>query len=210
MLTGVELSNIWYGSKEFLKLKLDELLDNNVISFYAFIKHLPEEDEKKVHYHLFFTPERKVDTVQLSNLFTEIDLTNPLPIKMLRWDKSKFGDWYLYNSHNIAYLASKGQKRKYHYNFNDFISNSTEMLNELVHTIDMSKINRIETVRRAAENGIAFSQLVRDGQIPVQLINQYQKAYEMCLSAYASEYETLRNGYKNHEIDEESEEDLPF
>lgn len=197
-----------------MKLKLDDLIENHVICFYAFVGHYPEEDEKKYHYHVFFTPERKVDTVQLSNLFTEIDLTNPLPIKMLKWDPSKFGDWYLYTSHNVSYLASKGQKRKYHYNINDFITNSNEQLNELVHTIDMSKINRIETVRRAAENGVPFGSIVKDGQIPIQLINQYEKAYNYCLSLYANELETVRNDRENHEPEiydaDDIMEEVPF
>lgn len=214
MRTTKAISTIWYGSEEFLKMKLDSLILSNDLLFYAYVYHYAEEDEKKDHIHVYIVPDGQLDTSQLTNELTEYDMTNVKPIKPLPYSFSKFGDWYLYDSHNIAYLASKGQTRKYHYGFEDFRSSNVDYLRELVHTIDMSKINRIETVKRAVENGETFESLVSSGQIPVQLIHQYQKAFDLIQDSYIRTY---RGEYENHEENEENEaepasdnDNLPF
>lgn len=185
---------------------MNELLDNNAICFWTYVYHFAEEDEKKDHIHFYMVPADRIDTIQLDKMFIEYDLNNPKPIRVLVWRKSnKFGDWYLYNSHNTKYLASKGQKRKYHYSREDFHSSSDEMLNEFIHQIDRSKINSMEIVQDAIDKGISFSSLVAAGQIPVQQIQQFEKAYYICYRLKTVELE--RNGKPNHE---ESEEDLPF
>ena len=65
MKTTMPTSTISYNSGGFLKLKLDELLKAKVIQFYAFIEHVPEEDEKKKHKHLYIEPAKSVQTEEL-------------------------------------------------------------------------------------------------------------------------------------------------
>lgn len=214
MRTTRPISTIWYGSEEFLKMKLDNLIVSGDLLFYTYVKHLKEEDEKKDHIHVYMVPDGQLDTSSLNNELTEYDMNNVKPIKPLPYQFSKFDDWYLYDSHNIAYLASKGQTRKYHYSQEDFKSSNDDYLNELVHTIDMSKINRLEVVKDAAEKGLSFSELVKTGQVPIQLINQYQKAFDLIQQNYMRTY---RADYDNHEENDEIEditvpedEDLPF
>ena len=77
-----------------------------------FILHQPEEDEKKAHIHLYIEPNTLLDTMELQEFFTELDLNNPAkPLKCINFIQSKIDDWILYNSHNSAYLASKFETR---------------------------------------------------------------------------------------------------
>lgn len=151
-------------------------------------------------------PNGRIRTEYLHDELTEYDMNNVKPIKPLPFNCSKFDDWYLYCTHNIAYLASKGQSRKYHYAKDEFLTSDEDYLNEMVHTIDMSKINRTEVLSRAVENGIPFTELVTTGQIPVPLVNQYMKVYEMMAGNI-----TFRADKKGHEDGQaEDEDELPF
>lgn len=194
-------------------MKLDTLMSSNDLMFYTFVHHFKEEDEKKDHIHVYMVPDGKLDTTQLTNELTEFDMTNVKPIKPLPYRSSKFDEWWLYNTHNVAYLASKGQTRKYHYSFDDFVSSNSDYLLELVHQIDMSKINRIELLKSAVENGLSFDSLVSSGQIPVQLINQYMKVYQI-ISRTKDYYKTDRGEYEPHEEKDEikpaEDDELPF
>ena len=49
MKTTKPISTISYNTPEFLENKLNELLANGLISFFAYILHEPEEDETKRH-----------------------------------------------------------------------------------------------------------------------------------------------------------------
>lgn len=202
MNTIKPFSSIWYGSPDFLKMKLDLLVKSRVLLFYAFIKHHAEEDEKKDHIHVYMVPDGRIDTDVIMNEIIEYDLINVLPIKLLPIKSSKFREWYLYSTHNITYLLSLGQNRKYTYSKDDIITNEPDYLLEEIHHMDMSKINKIDIVRRAAERGVDFAQLVSDGQIPIQLIGQYQKAYDIIRS---HSIRTNRGIYSDHEGEEDNE-----
>lgn len=199
MRTSRPFSTIWWGSEKFLKMALSQMEHDNKLMFWSFVYHHAEEDEKKDHYHVYMVPDGQVDTSYVTDCLTEYDVDNLKPIKPAAFQSSKFGDWFLYSSHNVTYLLSKGQTRKYHYSLDDFVSSNDDYLLELVHTIDMSKINRIDVVKRAAEEGVAFASLVRDGQIPVQQIGQYQTAYNLIQSTMFGVSQTIRGAYRNHE-----------
>lgn len=189
-------------------MQLDELVRKNELIFYAAVYHFKEEDEKKDHIHVYMVPDGQLDTSHVTDVLTEYDMKNEKPIKPLPYAFSKFGDWYLYTSHNIAYLRSKGQTRKYHYSIDDFFSSNDDYLIELVHTIDMSKINQTEIIIRAVDEGISFNQLVKDGRVPVQLIGQYRQVFnEIAYGAYDTlDNHTRRGGYLPH-VEGKNEDD---
>lgn len=207
MKTNKEISTIWFGSTNFLKMILDKLIDNKKIQFYAFVNHKAEGEEKKDHAHVYIVPNGQIDTDQLTELLTEMDLVKMEPIRPLPYKKSKFDDWYLYGTHNELYLLSKGNdKKKYTYTQNQFITSSPEYLNELVNTIDYSKNNRIQIVKTAAERGETFDSLIAKGQIPIPLIRSYKYAYDIFYQAYANaqrrQYrEQLEQKEKDNEIE---------
>ncbi len=207
MRTSKPFATISYNTKDFLIKRLNELIQARKIDFYAFIEHLPEEDETKSHKHLFVVPSRQYDTFTFCDELKEIDKNNlsGKPLGCIACRSSKFGDWYLYGLHDIGYLATKGQTRKYYYTKAEFIVSEEDYFNEQIHLIDFSKLNRVETLITAVRRGESFDTLIKRGQVPVQLINQYEKMFYILASGTGTE----RNGKDGHEsVDRETGEIL--
>lgn len=180
MKTSKPFSTISYNTTDFLVLKLDDLIKKGFISFYAFIEHLPEEDEEKKHKHLYLVPDGQVETTSLFEKLIEVDPKQPLkPFKCIPPRSSKFKDWYLYAKHDIDYLSSKGQSRKYNYQMNEFVVSDHDYFMEEIHQMDMSHLQNIKILRSAIQNKVPFEQMVFNGSIPIPLVNQYSKVYEM-------------------------------
>ena len=202
MITRSNISTISYNSDDFLIFKLNDMIKNHCIEFWAFINHIPEEDERKPHKHLFIIPSGTVDTFALSDILEEIDFTNPAmpPLCTIFWKHSKFVDWYLYALHDIDYLASKGESRKYHYDKSEFIVSESDYFNELIHSCDFSQYTKHKKLREAVQSDVSFRDLFANGFIPVQQIGQYSLAYN--LLKYGDMYydKTDRNGRSGHEI----------
>lgn len=181
MRTTKPFSTISYNTEHFLIDKLNELVRKRVIKFWAFIEHIPEEDEKKKHKHLYMIPNGQLDTDQLDEFFREIDIEDvtrpPLGIKMVV--SSKWDDWYLYACHDSAYLATKGQSRKYHYTDDDFKVSDDDDFTELRHTIDRTKYAKTLDFVEKVKGGASLIDLVMSGQVPVPMFNQFQSMYNL-------------------------------
>ena len=114
--TRKEISTIGYQSKEFLLSKLQELIHAHIISDYMLISHKAEEDEKKDHWHIWLQPNTQIDSMDLQEMLTEFNPKEPSkPFKCINFHYSQYDDWIPYNLHDKAYLAIKGESRKYHY-----------------------------------------------------------------------------------------------
>ena len=204
MKTSKSISTIHYVEPIKLKVKLDDLVIKNHISFYCFIKHLKEDDETKDHIHLFIIPNGRIDTDALREELEFLDLNKPtMPIRCLPFTNSKFQDWYLYSLHNKAYLLSKAQARKYQYSNEEFTVSNYDYFNEMIHQVDFSKFKTQSLIIEQAKQQVPFENLVVSGQIPVQQIMQYQRLYDIVF-----ENTLKRNKYThdNFEIDEETGE----
>lgn len=121
MNTRSPISTISYNTSKFLKLKLDELIDLKIISYYMFIAHEPEIDDTKPHIHLYVEPNKQLDTMFLSEYFKEVQPGFELPLGVIFWERSNYDDWILYGEHFEPYLKSKNQSREFHYLKGDFI-----------------------------------------------------------------------------------------
>ena len=178
MKTSKPFSTISYNSVDFLRFKLDDLVQRQVLSFYAFVCHYAEEDENKDHIHLICFPNGQYNTDPLRDYLQE---ANPLdfskPFGIMPVQSSKWADWFLYASHDTAYLASKNQTRKYHYTEADFISSNSDYLHELSHTIDRSKYDKTLDFINAIKSGKSFADLVNNGYVPVSQFNQWLSLY---------------------------------
>lgn len=194
MKTSKPFATISYNTVEFLERKLNELIVKRIIEFWVFVYHFKEEDETKDHIHLYIVPNGQLNTDQVGDYLQEIDGSQPfsLPLGCIRFKPSKFADWYLYSKHDVDYLASKGQARKYQYPLEDFKTSSKDYFLEEIHTIDLSTLNRSKALKTALDNGVSFEQLVTNGQIPIQMIKQYEYAYSIMSS------HTYRNGRSSH------------
>lgn len=196
MRTSKQFATITYNTESYLTNKLNEFVKNGIFEFWAYIEHLPEQDENKKHKHLFIIPSIRYECRNLIDALKEPDESNPTakPLTCIIPMPSKFSDWYLYALHDKSYLASKGQYRKFHYTLDDFKVSDKEMFNELRHQINYSNVNRMERICAAVDNGETFESLVALGQIPIQLISQYKTAFDMLRNE-----RTFRNGRNNHE-----------
>lgn len=180
MKTSKAFSTISYNTADFLICKLDDLIKDNKIQFYAFVEHLPEADEKKAHKHLYIIPNGQFNTDTLKPYLSEIDTSNVLapPLSIMPCQSSKFDDWYLYCCHDVLYLKSKGQARAYHYTIDDFITSSSDYLVELTHTINRLKYTKTLDFIEKVNNGAKFNDLVSNGQVPISLFSQYRNMYD--------------------------------
>ena len=195
--TTKPFSTISYNSVTFLKSELDKLEKRRVISFYAFVYHYAEQDEKKDHIHLIIFPNGQVDTDSITDTLIEPDFSNPLkPLGVMPWKSSKWEDWYLYCSHNSGYLASKNQTREYHYDESDFVCPYPDYLHELVHTIDYSKYAKTQEFVDRALAGETFEAMVLRGQIPVPQFHQWKALYEFITNSECSRDERVSHSPK--------------
>ena len=197
MRTSKPFSMISYNTKEFLIEKLNELVEGGLVQFWAFIEHLPEEDEKKAHKHLYIIPQKLIDTQRIEKALQEIDLTDitAKPLGAIFPQSSKFADWYLYGLHDKKYLAYKGQKRKYHYNDNAFVVSCQDTFQELKNLIDYTEINRLSLIVEKAENGESLASIIKSTNIPLQLIGQVRQLYHIIIN---TSFDVYRNDRKTH------------
>ena len=195
MRTSKPFSTISYNTPDFLTVKLNDLIRQGVIDFWVYVEHLPEDDETKAHKHLYCVPSRLIDTAQFVTFLQEVDANKPLekPLGVIMPVGSKFGDWFLYAQHDVAYLMSKGQSRKFGYDLKDFKTSDTDYFNEIRHRIDLSKSNTHKKLVDAVQSKTPFQELVVTGLIPINQIHAYEMAYK-----YITDAITFRNGRTTH------------
>ena len=176
MKTSKPFSTISYNTEPFLIERLKDLENRRIINFWAFVYHLPEEDEKKPHKHLYIVPNGQLSTDKFIDYLLEPDLTCGKPLKCLPCQSSKFGDWYLYALHDEAYLLSKMQTRQYHYSDDDIRVSDDDAFVEFKHMIDFSKLGNKKTVEvyKRLKSGDTLDSLISIGLIPIQQLHNYK------------------------------------
>lgn len=174
MNTMKPLSTISYNTESFLVKKLNELVKARVISCWFYIVHQPEEDEKKQHIHLYMEPNKKVNTMDLSDEFIQRVKGEKLPRKVIDMRPSKFDDWFLYALHDPDYLASKMLVKKYRYQIEEMVTSDPDLLQirsfEVFHESKVFQDNRFLNFLR---NGGSVTDLCRSGFISPSRAFQY-------------------------------------
>lgn len=135
--TKKPISTISYNSDDFLVSRLDALVEADLISFWAYINHKPESNEKKFHKHLYIEPSRNMDTSVLRNYLREVVPGNKDCLGVMPFRNSKFYDWYWYALHDKFYLAIKRPEEKekeYRYCTSDIHCNDDDYFTNLVNT----------------------------------------------------------------------------
>lgn len=178
MKTSKPISTISYNTADFLEAKLRELVDLDVLSYYMYVRHYPEDDETKPHYHVYMelgdtTEIKKGCPLQLA--FSEIDPKKPdKPLGCMPFRKTHFfDDWYFYVLHHKAYLVSKGQNRKHQYTDDDFIVSDTDYFGDLRAQINYSKYFRQAQNVERIKQGAKVYELVEQGLINVREVVAY-------------------------------------
>lgn len=198
MKTTKPIATISYNSEAYLALKLGELLASGKISFWAFVPHIAEDDEAtKDHCHVYVEPSKLLQTDDLREYLKEFDpLTPSKPLGCIQWVSSKFDDWYLYGLHDKAYLASKGQSRRYRYRPSDFRTSDDDDLHFKVKRINRLSVSPYSAMLEAQRQGLTWQQFVRLGSVPIPQFALFEKAWFALLSD-----ETYRNDRDGHEVE---------
>lgn len=199
MRTTKPISTISFNSSAYLELKLNELLKAGKISFWAFIEHMPEDDEggNKIHHHVYIEPAKMLQTDDIKSELKEFDPTHPAkPLGCLTFKSSKFADWYMYGLHDIRYLASKSQSRKYHYLHDDFKTSDDDDFLFKARTIDRVALSPYASMVDAQSQGITFQEYFSRGTIPLPQLALFEKAWYLLLDAH-----TNRADRPNHPMD---------
>lgn len=195
MRTKKEVSTISYNSFPYLQHVLADLIEEGIISDYMFIRHEPEEDEKKRHIHLWIRPNKLVDTVKLQKRFIEPNMIEPdKPYKCIDFRVSDSDNWILYNLHYKPYLLSKGESRKYEYSVEDFVFYDYDNFEFLyAHALKGSEWSKQHKLVEELNQGFSVYELIRSGRIPFNLSSQGLAFEKM------QRRETYRNGRLGHE-----------
>ena len=196
MKTTKPISTISYNSIDFLKSILDDLYLKHLISFYAFVEHLPEELDdhtwEKKHIHVYIEPNTKLDTMELQKLTEEVDPDFPdKPLKCIYFRRSIWEDWLLYDLHDETYLKLKLQKRQYTYTYEDFYYSDPdeffERCNDAVHSSKISEMLRLPRLLKQH----SVPELVALGYVMPSQAYQFAE-YEKLLSRGKEELEHKR------------------
>lgn len=208
MRTSKAISSVSYNSPEFLKSKLDGLVNNHIIEFWAFICHKGEptesEDLLKDHIHLYMMPNHKIDTMDLKDYFKEDDPKNPkLPLDIKAIKNSKFDEWYLYVLHDEDYLLSKGLVRFYRYSPDMFIASDYNTLEikskEEVKTREKSLYNEMEKYQK---DGWTFHKYAKATNVHAMQYRAYKEIWNCVYMVRVEE-----QGYKEiKELEEQAQQ----
>ena len=199
MKTKRMISTVGYNSEKFLIKTCNDLVEVGALEWWYAIRHQPEIDESKAHWHIVMQPSSPLDTVSLRKQFEEPDPDNDIPLGVLPIRPSKsFEDWYLYAIHHNGYLMWKNETRAFHYKFDDIIGSDLDLLSEMVNEANISKYRCYEEVFLCAERGVPFSSIVADGLVPLNYINQFYTLYELIQMDRA--LGTYRANRPNHEF----------
>lgn len=179
MRTTKLISNISYNTDAYFSLKISELMDNHIIDYAYWIRHLPDTDDTKSHIHFVMKPSVKVDTNGLKQYFDEFDPKNLKPLSCTSvWRTSKIDDWLLYAVHDTEYLRAKGLERThYDYSFDEIGTTDSDALRSDWFMIDRGKYKRLKAITTAVHNGTPFYELVKTAQIPIAQRAQYERQY---------------------------------
>lgn len=181
MRTCKSISTVSFNTESFLESICDKLVADGIFVFYTYIKHLPEEDERKPHIHLFLVPSGVCNTERLRDSFIEPTCDGE-PLGCLPFRTSSFVDWYLYSLHDKEYLTLKCQSRKYQYSDVDLVYSDYDYFIQIKHSSDFSKYRRLTQFREMALSRVPFSYLVANGHVPYQQIFQYREVYNYIVS----------------------------
>lgn len=194
MKTSKPISTISYNTERFLAEKIYYWKKQGLIEYGMWIKHEPDVDGKKEHFHVYLQPSKLIQTEFLVDDSIEID-TNWKPLdekflsvlsedeqkkeieahekkryfKMNVFHSSKPDDWILYAIHDEKYLTQKNLSRNCHYEIGDIKATCDDTLNEMISQAYDKNNNKLEfRIIEAIKKEMTWSQIVGSGMIPIR------------------------------------------
>ena len=179
-----------YNTENFLETKLNELVNGEIISHYAFILHKGELNpntlqREKLHFHVRIVPTKTIKVNDIKNHFKEFVDKDSEPLGIVigidNINESIFGHWYYYVLHDTKYLNSKHLKKEFvDYSPEMIKTNNKQILKDFIDNIDYNTIFRDYNIKYYAKRGTPFAQLLDDNILNV---SDYRD-YDNVLNAY--------------------------
>lgn len=197
-MTKKPLSTISFNTGDYLDAQLQRLYQNNILAMYIYIKHYPEKDTTKEHYHVYIQPYKTVNPQEIRSFFVEPQTDGVPPLGCLPFVPAKLYDWLLYACHDIAYLTSKGLTRINHYPITDIVSSEPYYCIEQFwrDAHEQQSQNRIAIILDMLCRGDSYGDILSSGLIPPNQVIFYDKLIKTKLASLV----------KTKEINE----DIPF
>lgn len=170
MATQKPISTISYNTESFLVEKLQSLYEAHIIQAWQYINHKGEDGDKD-HIHLRIEPNKRIDAMDLTEVFKEFEKGKDKPLSVRTWRPSVEEDWYLYAVHDSDYLALKygggykGEKLPYDWKS---INTSPD------YDLEAAWV-RAKAKQKHSTVNIATS--IQNGQKPVDLLMQGENPY---------------------------------
>lgn len=200
MATQRPISTISYNSESFLIEKLQRLFDAHIVQAWQYICHKGEDGDKD-HIHLRIEPNKRIDPMELTEMFKEFEKGKDKPLGVRPWRPSKEEDWFLYAVHDSDYLSFKygggvrGEKMPYDWK---------DIKTSLDYDLEIAWI-RSKAAQKHSTVNIATQ--LKDGQSPVDLLFQGANAYTVMnilrlisgtdYSRLAADYKKLYDDYQS-------------
>lgn len=191
MATQKPISTISYNTESFLCEKLQSLYDAHIIQAWQYIKHKGEDGDKD-HIHLRIEPNKRIDAMDLSEMFKEFEKGKDKPLGVRTWRPSKEEDWYLYAVHDIDYLKIKygggNEGEKLPYDWKD-VNTSPD------YDLESAWVRAKSSLKHSASNIVTQMQ---SGQRPTDLVLEGANPYivsTLCRLVSTNDYGRLQNDY---------------
>lgn len=200
MKTSSPISLISYNTKEFLKLKLDSLIDEQYIFNYVFIHHDADVDSLKDHFHVTIFPTDRIDTLQLKSFFSEpCDDVKPLGISPVINKCLNTDTMFLYYIHDEKFLNSREETRNiYNYSIDSFCYSDADHFNSIMQNAfkfldNLSVKVSTKQILDAIDSNISYHDFLVKYNPPTNQIHAIKLTYDSILRADISSLSSERN-----------------
>lgn len=200
MATQKPISTISYNSEAFLVEKLQNLYDAHIIQAWQFITHKGEDGDKD-HIHLRIEPNKRIDPMELTEMFKEYEKGKDKPLGVRPWRQSKEEDWFLYAVHDSDYLSLKygGGERgeKIPYDWKDINTSPDYDLETAWIRAKAAQKHSTVNIASQIQNGQNPVDLVFQGENPYTVMNILRLISGTDYSRLAAEYKKLYDDYQS-------------
>lgn len=192
MATQKPISTISYNTKGFLEKVLKDLYDAHIMQNYTYIWHKGEDGDKD-HFHVRLEPNKRIDPMEIRELFKEPDPDHEKPLGCRPFRPSVEEDWVLYVVHDPDYLKLKyggfEKGEKIPYNWIDIKAPED-------YDVEVSYIRAKQKMRHS---GASIAKHIREGKTSQELIELGENPFLVNAIAQSTrkfDYDRLFGQYK--------------
>lgn len=200
MATQKPISTISYNSEAFLVEKLQNLYDAHIIQAWMYIMHKGEDGDKD-HIHLRIEPNKRIDPMELTEMFKEFEKGKDKPLGVRPWRNSKEEDWFLYSVHDSDYLSLKygggDRGEKLPYDWKDINTSPDYDLETAWIRAKAAQKHSTVNIASQIQNGQNPVDLVFQGENPYTVMNILRLISGTDYSRLAAEYKKLYDDYQS-------------